>query len=110
MNSVCTAANLSRRDRPSELTGWARRALIREAAPRPMATLGKLQRSTDQGKSVFKANISRVVHKSDLYFKVARRKPLLRERHKKSCLQFAPSHLGNTGNVDIGERKKFLER
>ncbi|XP_070702922.1 chitin synthase chs-2-like [Pempheris klunzingeri] len=43
-----TTANLPRHGRPPELTGRTRRALIRDAAKRPMVTLDKLQRSTAQ--------------------------------------------------------------
>lgn len=46
-------ANLPRRCRPPKLTGRARRALIRDAAKRPMVTLEELQRYTSQvGESV----------------------------------------------------------
>ncbi|MCJ8736209.1 hypothetical protein PDJAM_G00256240 [Pangasius djambal] len=85
--------------RPSKLTGRARRALIREAAKRPIVTLEELQRSTAQvGESVHRTTIIRALHKSGLYGRVAR-KPLLKESHKKSRLQFAASHVGDTANI-----------
>uniref|UniRef100_A0A803JWK5 Transposase Tc1-like domain-containing protein n=1 Tax=Xenopus tropicalis TaxID=8364 RepID=A0A803JWK5_XENTR len=72
--------------------GRTRRELIRNAAKRPMVTLGELQRSTAQvGESVHSTTISRALHKVGLYGRVARRKPLLTENHKKSRLQFATS-------------------
>ncbi|CAI5674221.1 unnamed protein product [Oreochromis niloticus] len=43
-----TTVNLPRQGRPPKLTGRARRALIRNAAKRPMVTLDELQRSTAQ--------------------------------------------------------------
>ena len=51
-----------------------RRALIREAAKRPLITLEELQRSTAQvGESVHRTTISHALHKSGLYGRVARR-------------------------------------
>ena len=95
-----TTANLPRHGRPPKLTGRARRALIREAAKRPMVTLEELQRSTAQvGESVHRTTISHALHKSGLYGRVARRKPLLKQSHKKSRLQFATSHVGDTANM-----------
>ena len=46
-----------------------------------------------------KTTIARALHKSGLYGRVARRKPLLKENHKKSRLQFARSHVGDTANM-----------
>uniref|UniRef100_A0A6I8Q9Z7 Uncharacterized protein n=1 Tax=Xenopus tropicalis TaxID=8364 RepID=A0A6I8Q9Z7_XENTR len=95
-----TTVNLPRQGRPPKLTGRTRRALIRNAAKRPMVTLGELQGSTAQvGESVHRTTISRALHKVGLYRRVARRKPLLTENHKKSRLQFATSHVGDTANM-----------
>uniref|UniRef100_A0A803KFC9 Transposase Tc1-like domain-containing protein n=1 Tax=Xenopus tropicalis TaxID=8364 RepID=A0A803KFC9_XENTR len=95
-----TTVNLPRQGRPPKLTGQTRRALIRNAAKRPMVTLDELQRSTAQvGESVHWTTISRALHKVGLYGRVARRKPLLTENHKKSGLQFATSHVGDTANM-----------
>uniref|UniRef100_A0A669EVF3 Transposase n=1 Tax=Oreochromis niloticus TaxID=8128 RepID=A0A669EVF3_ORENI len=95
-----TTVNLPRQGRPPKLTGRTRRALIRNAAKRPMVTLDELQRSTAQvGESVNRTTISRALHKVGLYGRVARRKPLLTENHKKSRLQFATSHVGDTANM-----------
>ncbi len=88
------------RSHPPKLTGSARRALIREATKRPMVTLEELQRSTAQvGESVQGPTISHAFHKSGIHGRVVRRKPLLKESHKKSCLQFATSHVGDTANM-----------
>ncbi|KAL0162929.1 hypothetical protein M9458_042325, partial [Cirrhinus mrigala] len=95
-----TTVNLPRQGRPPKLTGRTRRALIRNAAKRPMVTLDELQRSTAQvGESVHRTTISRALHKVGLYGRVARRKTLLKENHKKSRLQFATSHVGDTANM-----------
>ena len=77
-----TTANLPRHGHPPKLTGWAIRALIREAAKRPMVTLEELQRSTAQvGESVHRTTISYALHKSGLYGRVTRREPLLKQSH-----------------------------
>uniref|UniRef100_A0AAZ3SLG3 Transposase Tc1-like domain-containing protein n=1 Tax=Oncorhynchus tshawytscha TaxID=74940 RepID=A0AAZ3SLG3_ONCTS len=65
-----------------------------------MITLDELQRSTAEvGDSVHRKTISRILHKSGLYGRVARRKPFLKDIHKKCCLKFATSHLGDTPNM-----------
>uniref|UniRef100_A0A8C7RFJ4 Tc1-like transposase DDE domain-containing protein n=1 Tax=Oncorhynchus mykiss TaxID=8022 RepID=A0A8C7RFJ4_ONCMY len=95
-----TTANLPRPGRPSKLSAHTRRRLIRDAAKRPMITLDELQRSTAEvGDSVHRKTISRILHKSSLYGRVARRKPFLKDIHKKCCLKFATSHLGDTPNM-----------
>uniref|UniRef100_A0A803K701 Transposase Tc1-like domain-containing protein n=1 Tax=Xenopus tropicalis TaxID=8364 RepID=A0A803K701_XENTR len=90
-----TTVTLPRQGRPPKLTGRTRRALIRNAAKRPMVTLDELQRSTTQvGESVHRTTISRALHKVGLYGRVAIRKtPLLTQRHKKARLQFAKMYL-----------------
>uniref|UniRef100_A0A8K9UU74 Tc1-like transposase DDE domain-containing protein n=1 Tax=Oncorhynchus mykiss TaxID=8022 RepID=A0A8K9UU74_ONCMY len=95
-----TTANLPRPGRPSKLSAHTRRRLIRDAAKRPMITLDELQRSTAEvGDSVHRTTISRILHKSGLYGRVARRKPFLKDIHKKCCLKFATSQLGDTPNM-----------
>uniref|UniRef100_A0A8C7KC88 Transposase Tc1-like domain-containing protein n=1 Tax=Oncorhynchus kisutch TaxID=8019 RepID=A0A8C7KC88_ONCKI len=95
-----TTANLPRPGRPSKLSAHTRRRLIRDAAKRPMITLDELQRSTAEvGDSVHRTTISRILHKSGLYGRVARRKPFLKDIHKKCHLKFATSHLGDTSNM-----------
>ncbi|MCI4382361.1 hypothetical protein PGIGA_G00014040 [Pangasianodon gigas] len=65
-----------------------------------MVTLEELQRSTAQvGESVYRTPISRALHKSGLYGRVERRKPMLKGSHKKSRLQFTTSHVGDTANM-----------
>uniref|UniRef100_A0AAZ3PNQ4 Transposase Tc1-like domain-containing protein n=1 Tax=Oncorhynchus tshawytscha TaxID=74940 RepID=A0AAZ3PNQ4_ONCTS len=85
-----TTANLPRPGLPSKLSAHTRRRLIRDAAKRPMITLGD---------SVHRTTISRILHKSGLYGRVARRKPFLKDIHKKCSLKFATSHLGDTPNM-----------
>ena len=85
---------------PAKLTSRTKRKLIREATKRHMVTLEELQRSTAEvGESVHRTTISRVLHKSGLYGRMARRKPLLKVNHKKSHLEFAASHVGDTANM-----------
>uniref|UniRef100_A0AAX7UC00 Transposase Tc1-like domain-containing protein n=1 Tax=Astatotilapia calliptera TaxID=8154 RepID=A0AAX7UC00_ASTCA len=65
-----------------------------------MVTLDELQSFTAQvGESVHRTTISRALHNVGLYGRLARRKPLLTENHKKSRLQFATSHVGDTANM-----------
>uniref|UniRef100_A0A8C7QZS1 Transposase Tc1-like domain-containing protein n=1 Tax=Oncorhynchus mykiss TaxID=8022 RepID=A0A8C7QZS1_ONCMY len=65
-----------------------------------MITLDELQRSTAEvGDSVHRTTISRILHKSGLYGRVARRKTFLKDIHKKCRLKFATSHLGDTPNM-----------
>ena len=91
---------MAQHGRPPKLTGWARRALIREAAKRPMVTLEELQRSTAQvGESVHRTTLSHALYKLGLYGRVARGKLVLQQSHKKSCLQFATSHVVDTTNM-----------
>uniref|UniRef100_A0A8C6UXZ6 Transposase Tc1-like domain-containing protein n=1 Tax=Neogobius melanostomus TaxID=47308 RepID=A0A8C6UXZ6_9GOBI len=95
-----TTANLQRPGRPSKLSAHTRRKLIRDAAKRPMITLDELQKCTAEvGDSVHRTLISRILHNSGLYGRVARRKPFLKDIHKKCCLKFATSHLGDTPNM-----------
>ncbi|CDQ59526.1 unnamed protein product [Oncorhynchus mykiss] len=105
-----TTANLPRPGRPSKLSAHTRRRLIRDAAKRPMITVEELQRSTAEvGDSVHRTTISRILHKSSLYGRVARRKPFLKDIHKKCCLKFATSHLGDTPNMCSGQMKPKLK-
>ncbi|KAI3359990.1 hypothetical protein L3Q82_014324 [Scortum barcoo] len=60
-----TTANLPRHGRPPKLTGQTRRALIRDAAKRPMVTLDELQRSTAQKPCGDTANMWKKVLWSD---------------------------------------------
>ncbi|MGL6081941.1 MAG: hypothetical protein ACRC4N_05570, partial [Gammaproteobacteria bacterium] len=80
------------------------RALTSEAVKRPIVMLEELQKSTAQvEESVHRTTIGHVLHKSDLYGKMARRKLLLKERPRKSHLQFGTSHVGDTvKHVDEG--------
>ena len=89
--------NLSRTGRPQKLSIRARRALVREATKRPMATLKELQCSTAElGDTVHTATIARVLHKTGLYGRVAKRKPLLKKTRIKSRLEFPRRHVGDS--------------
>ncbi|MBN3274862.1 TCB1 transposase, partial [Polyodon spathula] len=93
-----TTVNLSRTDSPQKLSIQARRALVREATKRPIATLKELQPSTAElGDTVHTATIARVLHKTGLYGRVAKRKTLLKKKtHIKSRLEFARRHVGDS--------------
>ena len=89
-------ANLPRDGRTPELTDWARRTLIREAAKRPKVTLEELQSSTvETGVSVHRTTISRTLHRVGLYGKIAvhKRKP----SNLKELEQFCKGELAAKG-------------
>ena len=92
-----TTKTLPRSGRPSKLDDRARRRLIREATKRPMATLQELQAfMAKTGQSVHVTTISQALHKSGLYGRVARRKPLLKKAHLESRLKYAKKHSGDS--------------
>ena len=75
-----TTTTLPRSDRTSKLDDQARRRLVRESIKRPMATLKELQAfMVKTGHCVHVTTISQTLHKSGLYGRVARRKPLLKK-------------------------------
>ena len=80
---------------PSKLDDQARR-LIRDATKRPMTIL-KEQRvfMAKNDHCVHVTTISRALHKSDLYDRVARRKPLIKTAHLESNLRNAKNHSGD---------------
>uniref|UniRef100_A0AAZ3P2L4 Transposase Tc1-like domain-containing protein n=1 Tax=Oncorhynchus tshawytscha TaxID=74940 RepID=A0AAZ3P2L4_ONCTS len=90
-----TTTNLPREGHPPKLTDQARRALIREATKRPKISLKELQSSTAEiGVSVHRTTLSRTLHRAGLYRRVARKKPLLKEKNKQTCLVFSKRHVG----------------
>ena len=88
---------LLRSSRPSKLDDQARRRLMREATKNPMETMKKLQAfMAKTGYCVHVTTISQALHKSDLYGRVARRKPLLQKAHLASCLRYAKNQFGDS--------------
>ena len=75
-----TTKTLPRGGHPAKLSNWGRRAELQSY-------------SVEQGEPSTSTTISAALHKSDLYGRVARRKPLLSKRHMTTCLEFAKSHL-----------------
>ena len=72
---------LPREGRPPKLTDQTRRALIRDTTKIPMITLKELQSSTaDIGVSVHRTTLSHTLHRAGPYGRVARKKPLLKEK------------------------------
>ncbi|KAG2462615.1 TCB1 transposase, partial [Polypterus senegalus] len=89
-----TTRTLPRAGRPSKLSNWRRRALVREVTKNPMVTLSELQRSSvERGEPSRRTTISAAIHQSGLYGRVARRKPLLSKRQMAARLEFAKRHL-----------------
>lgn len=65
---------------PSNLSVQARKKLAREAIEKPTVTLKELQCSGAESEST----ISRLLHKTGLYKRLARKKPLLKKNHLKA--------------------------
>ncbi|KAG2468920.1 TCB1 transposase, partial [Polypterus senegalus] len=100
-----TTRTLPRAGRPSKLSDRGRRALVRETTKNPMVTLSELQRSSvERGEPSRRTTISAAIHQSDLYGRVARRKPLLSKRHMAVHLEFAKRHLKDSQTM----RNKIL--
>ncbi len=77
-----TTRTLPRAGRPAKLSDQGRRALVREVTKNPMVTLKELQCFyMERGEPSRRTTISAALHQSGLYGRVARRKPLLSERH-----------------------------
>ena len=92
-----TCLNLPRAGRPQKLSDRARRKLVREATKTPTTTLKELKASVAQmGETVHSTTVAQVFHKSKLYGRVAKRKPLLKKANIKSHLKFAQRHVGDT--------------
>ena len=92
-----TTKTLPRAVRLVKLSNWGRMALVREMAKNPMVTLTELHSSSvETGAPSRRTTISAAIHKSGLYGRVARRKPLLSKNAHDSPLgvcQKAPKGL-----------------
>ncbi|KAG2462209.1 TC1A transposase, partial [Polypterus senegalus] len=100
-----TTRTLPRAGWPSKLSNRGRRALVREVTKNPMVTLSELQRSSvERREPSRRTTISAAIHQSDLYGRVARRKPLLSKRHMAASLEFAKRHLKDSRTM----RNKIL--
>ncbi|MPV02323.1 IS630 family transposase [Escherichia coli] len=100
-----TTRTLPRVGRPARLSDRGRRALVREVTRNPMVTLTELQRcSMKRGEPSRRTTISAALHKSGLFGRVARRKPLLSKKHMTARLEFAKKHLKDSQTM----RNKIL--
>ncbi|KAG2465728.1 TC1A transposase, partial [Polypterus senegalus] len=100
-----TTRTLPRAGRPSKLSDWGRRALVREVTKNPMVTLLELQRSSvERREPSRRTTISAAIHQSGLYGRVDKRKPLLSKRHMAARLEFAKRHLKDSQTM----RNKIL--
>lgn len=83
--------------RPSKISNRLRSKLVREAKRNPTVTLTELRKSAaDTGVEVHESTISRTLHKSGLFGRVARKKPFLKPSHKRARLEFARAHINDT--------------
>jgi len=86
-----------RTGRPRKLSDRSCSKLARDARKDPSVTLAELQESVAvDGTDIHKSTISRALHRKGLVGRVACRKPLLRENHKKMRLQFASAHVDDS--------------
>jgi len=85
-----TTQTLPRADRPTKMSNWARRTLIREVTNNPMNTLTEPARRT---------TVSAALHKSRIHGKVSRQKPLLRKRQTTTHLEFAKRHVKDSESM-----------
>jgi hypothetical protein len=68
--------------------------LVREVTKNQMTTLTELQSSmAERREPARKTKVSKALHQSVLYVRVARWKPLLRKSHMTACLESAKRHL-----------------
>ena len=89
-----TTQTLPRAGHLTKLSNRARRTLVMEVTKNPMTPLTKLQSSLDEmGKKTRRTTVSAAPHKSRLYGRVARPKPLMRKRHMTPHLAFAKRHM-----------------
>lgn len=88
-----SVTSATRTGRPRKLSPRLCAKLARDARTNPSVTLTDLQESAAAaGTDVHESTISRALHRRGLYGRVARRKPLLKNSHKKARLQFARAH------------------
>ena len=83
-----TTKTLPRSGCPSKLDDQVRRRMIRRPTKRPKATLKELHAfMTKTGHCVHVTTISQAIHKSGLYGRVERMKPLFKKAHLESRLR-----------------------
>ena len=79
--------------------------MVREVTKKSMVTLIKLwSSSVERSETSRRTTISAAHHQSGLYGRVARRKPLLSNRHMTALLEFAKMHLKDSQTL----RNKIL--
>ena len=79
--------------------------MVREMTKNLMVTLTELQSSSvEMGEPSRRTTISAALHKSGLYGRVARRKPLLSKKRTTAHLEFAKRHLKDSQAI----RNKIL--
>ena len=85
---------LHRAGRLTKLSNQARRTVVKEVTKNPMTTLTEQQSSlADMTEPARRTKVSRALHQSWLYRRVAKWNPLLRKRHMTVCLEFAKRHV-----------------
>ena len=89
-----TTKTLPRAGCPAKLSNQGRKTLVMEVTKNLMIPLTELQSSdVEMGAPSRRTTISAALHKSGLYGKVSRRKPLLSKKHLTAPSEFAKRHL-----------------
>ena len=93
MEEVWNHQNSSQSWPPSQTEKQGEKGLGQGGDQEPNGHSKELQNSSvEMGEPSRRTTISAALHKSGLYGRVARRKPLLGKRHKTTSLEFAKSH------------------
>uniref|UniRef100_A0AAY5L4Q6 Transposase Tc1-like domain-containing protein n=1 Tax=Esox lucius TaxID=8010 RepID=A0AAY5L4Q6_ESOLU len=83
-----------RSGRPRKISDKTARTIVRDTKKNSQVTLGETQAALEKdGVVVSRSTTQRYLNKNELYGRVARKKPLLRQWHKKAWLQYARQHL-----------------
>jgi transposase len=92
-----TTQTLPRAGRPTKLSSWARRTLVRDVTKNAMTPLTELQSSLAEiGEPARGITVSTALHQ---YGRVAKGKPLLRKKHMIAHLDFAKRHMKNSESI-----------
>lgn len=87
-------AKLQRCGRPRKISAKTARKIVRDVQMDPKQTAADIRKSLEtMGVNVHETTVRRVLHQSGLYGRRARRKPLLRAKHKSDRLKYAKDHV-----------------
>ena len=89
--------DMPRTGRPRKTTERVDRTIVRKFKENPKLTTRNMQENLcNIGINVCKNTISNRLHDANLFSRVARKKPLLQDRHKKARLEFALKYVNKS--------------